>query len=74
MLPSSDPSISEDGSVAAVASRPADGRRTRRLAPAGVDFGPGAAVLSDNGCVAPSDSGAVAQTLLAQAAPTGAVR
>jgi putative transposase len=68
------PPISQDGSAQALAPKPADGLRTRRLTPVAVDFGPSAPVLSENGCVAHADNGAVVQALLAQAAPTGAVR
>ncbi|MGH2888444.1 MAG: IS3 family transposase [Solirubrobacteraceae bacterium] len=70
----SDPSISEDGSVQVAARKPADGLRTRRLTSVGVDFGPGAPILSENGAGAQADNGAVDEALLAQAAPTGAVR
>jgi putative transposase len=66
--------ISEDGSVQAIAPKPADGLRTRRLTPVGVDFGPAAPVLSENGSVAQAENGADDEALLAQAAPTGAVR
>ena len=70
----SDPSISEDRPVAAVAPRPADGLTTRRIAPFAVDFGSSPPVLSENGAVAQTENGAVDEALLAQAAPTGAVR
>jgi putative transposase len=68
------PSISGDGSLPALAPRPADGLRTRRLAPVAVDFGPDAPVLSENRAVAHPDNDAVDEALLAQAAPTGVIR
>lgn len=66
--------ISKDGSLQALASRPADGLQMPLIEPVGVDFGPDRPIFSDNGAVAQADNGAVAQPLLAQAAPTGAVR
>ena len=60
------PPTSQDGSLAALASRPADGLTQRHVEPIGVD-------LALQGSIA-SGTGAVAQALLAQAAPTEAVR
>ena len=62
----SDVPIPGDGSVQVLAPRPADGLTQRRLQPSGVDFTLPASLSPGND--------AVTQALLAQAAPTGALR